>query len=54
MVESVLYDEHGTQREVGTVSTDSLFRCWLFGYCLSACAVSLPLAAAQELAALEP
>jgi hypothetical protein len=51
MVESVLYDENGELRDVGTLSTDSLGRCWYFGYCLSACRASLPDDAIRELSA---
>ena len=54
MVESVLYDEHGEMRELGTLSTASLRRCWYFGYCLSACRASLPDDAARELSAVKP
>jgi hypothetical protein len=54
LVESVLYDEGGELRDAGTLSTDSLNRCWYFGFCLSACRASLPDDAARELSAFTP
>jgi hypothetical protein len=54
MVESVLHDERDEARDIGTLSTASLSRCWYFGFCVSACRAALPDDAARELSALTP
>jgi hypothetical protein len=54
MVESVLFDERDEARDIGALSTDSLSRCWYFGFCVSACRASLPDDAVRELSAHTP
>jgi len=49
VVDSVLRSERGRPWELGSVSTETLARCWRFGYYLSACDASLPPEAEREL-----
>jgi hypothetical protein len=49
MVTSILDDERGQMRDLGSLSTNALLDCWSFGFCLSACRASLPDPAVQEL-----
>jgi hypothetical protein len=49
MVTSILYDERGEMRDLGSLSTNAVLDCWYFGFCLSACRASLPDEAVQEL-----
>lgn len=54
IVDSILHDERGEMRDLGSLSPDSLLSCWYFGFCLSACRASLPDAAVDELSRLRP
>ena len=49
MITSILYDQRGDMRDLGSLSADAVLSCWYFGFCLSACRASLPDAAVQEL-----
>jgi hypothetical protein len=49
MVLSILDDQRGMERDLGSLSTNAVLDCWYFGFCLSACRASLPDRAVQEL-----
>jgi hypothetical protein len=49
IVNSILDDERGEMRDLGSLSPDAVLNCWYFGFCLSACRASLPDPAVTEL-----
>jgi hypothetical protein len=49
VVTSILYDQRGEMRDLGSLSTNAVLDSWYFGFCLSACRASLPDPAVQEL-----
>jgi hypothetical protein len=54
IVQAMLSDASAAGRQLGTVTTATVFRCWHFGYYLSACNGSLPVPATAELSRAQP